>query len=115
MQKNRRRTASNHSRYTGVPLQIDMDTLATMSDEELMERFKSLDADMASVAHEDYDATKPWEEELSYVRREQLIRRGRRDAHERYLSRLDNDHYSESEASLPVADLDNSSFLELVN
>lgn len=81
-------------------------------DEELINRLRSLEEDRQKVLDTHQDP-RPWEEEVAYIRRELQIRRERRAAHERYVRQLEKE-YVESEANLPVADLDNTHFLRLV-
>lgn len=94
-----------------LPEIIDIDVLGTYSDEELSSRLRGLEDDRQRLFEMGYDA-RPWEEEVAFVRREQQIRRGRRDRHDTYVRRLEYE-FAREEARLPFADLDNSRFLEL--
>ena len=87
-----------------------MDALGGMSDEDLINHLRSLH-DGLDHAYETRGNNRPWEEEIAYVRREQGIRRDRRAAHDTYIRTLERE-FAISEAGLPVADLDNSAFLE---
>lgn len=87
-----------------------MDDLAVMSDEQLHARLRML-SDECSTVYETHHDAKPWEEEVSYIRREQQIRQVRHDAHERYWQ-AENAASNVDERFLPNADLDNSRFLE---
>lgn len=93
-----------------LPEPVNMDVLAAMSDEELNTHLRSINEVMDTVYEHRIDA-RSWEEEIAYVRREQQIRRARRESHEKYVRQLERE-FTESEAGLPVADLDNSAFLE---
>lgn len=94
------------------PSLVDIDTLGAMQDDELVARFRAVDDDRLKVVNAGLDA-RPWEEELAYARREMQIRRSRREAHDRYVRQLERE-YQESEANLPVADLDNTNFLRII-
>lgn len=118
VQKNRKHspsaTPARPSRRGSVatPDIVTIDAMGATPDEELINRLRSLEEDRQKVleAHQD---PRPWEEEVAYIRRELQIRRDRRAAHERYVRQLEKE-YAESEANLPVADLDNTHFLRLV-
>lgn len=116
MQKTRNRSeASNYNatRPNRFALQapdiVDIDALGTMLDEDLIVRLRSLEDEKGKVyeAHQD---TRPWEEEIAYVRREQQVRRIRRDNHQDYLRRVEGD-FNQSEVGLPSGDFDNSAFV----
>lgn len=66
---------------------VDMDTIATLSDDELVNRFQVLDNER-EMMRENRVPTKEWEIEIAYVRREQQLRRTRREAHDLYLNSL---------------------------
>lgn len=122
MQKNRPRSQSsndhsdNHS-YIRYPIPepdvIDMDAIGSMLDEDVLARLRSLEDDVNRLYEMGFTA-RPWEEEIAYIRREQQLRRTRREVHEAYVKRLDRE-YSISEANLPSADLDNSRFFVGLN
>lgn len=107
MQNIRKTAATTRRRGPALPVVSNMDDLATMVDEELTRRFRELDTDMLAAAKANVDTT-PWTTELAYIRREQLIRRARREAHELYLQETAS---SPSEDDFEPADLDNSAFL----
>lgn len=115
MQKTRNRTdASTHNARPNrfamqVPEQVDIDTLGTMLDEDLIVRLRTLE-DERGKAYEAHQDSRPWEEEIAYVRREQQLRRVRRDNHMDYLRRSEGS-YNDSEAGLPAGDFDNSAFV----
>lgn len=118
MQKNRKRSEpsfdqfsnASRSRYT-IPLPeiATIDVLDVMLDEDLLARYRALDEDRNKVMSSGLD-TRPWEEELAYVRREQQVRLRRRDAHSRYESVLRGERNT-SEDGLPAGDFDNSAFV----
>lgn len=64
-----------------LPVPVNMDEIAIMSDEEVFARAGSLENDRAKVLDHRLDPT-PWEIEIAYYRREQGIRRLRREIHE---------------------------------
>lgn len=118
MQKNRKRSPSppqarSSRRYpVALPDVVSIDAMAALPDEELINRLRSLEEDRQKVL-DAHLVARPWEEEVAYIRRELQIRRTRREAHDRYVRQLERE-FAESEANLPVADLDNSHFLRLV-
>jgi len=81
-----------------------MDVLGTMQDEDLVLRLRALNEDHAR-AYESGRDTYPWEVEIAYVRREQQIRRIRRDNHAE-ITRLAEIEFRRLEESLPVADIE---------
>lgn len=85
---------------------MSIDVMAALPDEELINRLRSLEEDRQKVL-DVHLVARPWEEEVAYIRRELQIRCARREAHDRYVSQLEKE-FVESEANLPVADLDNS-------
>ena len=115
VQKRNRAEASNTGRATrrgvAVPLPelISSDVLGTMQDEDLILRLRAMDEDRIR-AYESGRDTRPWEEEIAYVRREQQIRRTRRDTHAE-LTRAAQIEYERTEAGLPQGDFDNSAFV----
>lgn len=86
-----------------------MDVIGAMTDEELVLSFRALDEAREKVLSAGGD-TMPWEVEIAYLRREQQMRRSRRDLHEKWCRDVEREMAIE-EAMLPVADLDNSSFM----
>jgi hypothetical protein len=66
------------------PIPMNMDDIAIMSDEEVFARAGSLENDRAKIADYRLDPT-PWEVEIAYYRREQGIRRARREIHEAFV------------------------------
>lgn len=118
MQKNRKCFPSSpqvrsHRRYpVALPDIVSIDSMAALSDEELINRLHSLEEDRQKVLDANL-AARPWEEEVAYIKRELQIRWARREAHDRYVRQLEKE-FVESEANLPMADLDNSHFLRLV-
>jgi hypothetical protein len=69
---------------------VDVDALSSMSDDELSNRFQRLDSER-EMFREQRVHTRAWEIEIAYVRREQMLRRVRRDMHDAYLSNLRSD------------------------
>jgi hypothetical protein len=90
---------------------INVDDLAMMLDEDVINRLNSLCEEYERILNQGTFDPRPWEEEIAYVKRELQIRRVRHDAHVRYVEQMEND-YASAEATAPVADLDNSSFLK---
>ena len=68
-----------------LPEQLIIDDIAMMSDEELTSQVRTLEKDREVVLDARLDP-RPWEEEVAYIRREQQIRRYRRDAHFNWMS-----------------------------
>ena len=98
-------------RFARPPI-YNMDTIATMQDEELV---KQLDAmhEGRNSSIKNRRAPTEWETEICYLRRELYFRRERRQAHEVYVRQIDNEFkmMQQQEKGLPVADLDNSKFM----
>lgn len=118
MQKTRKRSEPSYdqfsnaarSRYTiPLPEVTTIDVLDVMLDEDLIARYRALDEERNKVFMSGLDS-RPWEEELAYVRREQQIRQRRRDAHFRFESILRGER-SRSEDDFPAGDFDNSAFV----
>jgi hypothetical protein len=80
-----------------------------MLDEDLIARLRSLEEDK-DRAYEIHADVRPWEEEVAYIRREQQVRRARREAHSEYVHR-NEEEFARIEASLPAGDFDNSAFV----
>lgn len=86
---------------------IDMDTLSSMSDDELSNRFQRLEGERESL-REQRVYTREWEVEIAYVRREQQLRRTRRELHDAYLASIReeaqvdvlSDEYEETDESV---------------
>lgn len=115
MQKSWKRgqPAQSQRRYpSNIPEVVSIDVLATMTDDDIISRMRVMEDDRQKVNDAGMDPIF-WEIEAAYVRREMMIRRARREAHERYMRGLEQE-YSVSEASLPAADLDNSNFLKAI-
>ena len=117
MQKNRKRSEGSLG-YEGRPTRrypvptpevVSSDVLGAMLDEDLVVRLRALDDDKGKV-YESHLDTRPWEEEIAYIRREQQIRRTRRDTHSEYVRKAE-DEFARIEASLPAGDFDNSAFV----
>ncbi len=117
MQKTRKRsetpavpTYNTGRRYpVALPEIVTVDVLGTMLDEDLVIRLRVLEEDKGRV-YESHMDSRPWEEELAYVRREQQIRRMRRDTHADY-EREAQSEFARTEAGLPAGDFDNSAFV----
>lgn len=92
-----------------LPDVANMDALAVMQDDELLQRLRGLE-DGRLQAFDSHIDTRPWEEELAYVRREQQLRRRRREAHEEYVRRVE-DEYALVESQLPAGDFDNLAYV----
>jgi len=67
-----------------LPVSMNMDEIAIMSDEEVFARANTLENDRMKVLDHRLDPT-PWEVEIAYYRREQGIRRVRRELHESFV------------------------------
>ncbi len=82
-----------------------------MSDDDLTSLSRRLHEDREKVIDSSarFD-TRPWDEELAYVKREQQIRKIRHEEHEKWLRKLDAEQ-ARQEINLPSADLDNSAFV----
>jgi hypothetical protein len=86
MQKLRssRRSESAYSYSRSYPInppqQLTFDELALLSDEDLVSNGRQLEQEREVILEARMDP-RPWEEEIAYIRREQQIRRTRRDTH----------------------------------
>ena len=118
VQKNWKRSESqsgNESRPQrrghSIPLPdlITIDELGTMLDEDLITRLRALEEDKGRAIEAHMDS-RPWEEEVAYIRREQQVRRIRRDTHAEYVRRSEEE-FNRIEASLPAGDFDNTAFV----
>lgn len=118
MQKTRKRsdspsTSSLPSRprrqVIALPEVVSIDVLGTLLDEDLIVRLRALDEERNKAFEARVD-TRPWETEIAFVRREQQMRRGRRESHTTYLNREEARRNSE-EVGLPPGDFDNSAFV----
>lgn len=111
--KNRKpfRNEKSYREPAAVPDVVNMDDLAVMTDDVLLDRLRSLEASKERM--ESRADAKPWEVEVAYVRRELNQRRQRHQLHDDYLHNLDLEaaELAAIENSYPVADLDNSAFL----
>lgn len=88
---------------------INVDDIAVMKDEDLIVRLRTLEDDKNKAVDGCID-TRPWEEEIAYIRREQQIRRARRDAHLEF-ERYSEVEFNRTEAGLPPGDFDNLAFV----
>ena len=121
MQKTRKLTTetqpTSHTNFTRssrrypvpLPEMVSVDVLGAMLDEDIVVRHRVLEEDRAKVIEARGD-TRPWEEEVAYVRREQQMRRVRRDTHSEWV-RKGTEEFDRLEASLPAGDFDNSAFV----
>lgn len=99
-------------RPSAVPLPdvVDIDTLASMRDEDLVLRFRTLDEERTRAYQHGVFDLQPWEVEIAYVKREQHIRRVRRDNYYD-VERKAREDFESAEASLPEGEFDNSAFI----
>ena len=118
MQKTRKRSESstsslpsrpNRRQVVPLPEVVTIDVLGTLLDEDLIVRLRALDEDRNKAIEAKVD-TRPWETEIAFVRREQQMRRARRETHAAWLERERKERESE-EAGLPPGDFDNSTFV----
>lgn len=86
-----------------------MDELGVMLDEDLNSRLRTLEDDK-NKAYESHFETRVWEIEIAYIRREQQMRRIRRDFHFDF-ERKTKEDFDRLEASLPAGDFDNTAFV----
>lgn len=120
MQKNRKASTSSVEtrsprRYQlSAPEVVTVDVLGTMLDEDLVTRLRALDDEKNRIYENGGADPRPWEEEVAYVRREQQIRRARRDSHAEYVQKAEGE-FNRLEASLPAGDFDNSAFVNAAN
>lgn len=117
VQKTRKRSEStpslpsrpNRRQVVPLPEVVSCDVLGTLDDADLIVRLRALDEDR-NKAFEARVETRPWEEEIAYVRREQQMRRARRENHSEFV-RSEQKAFDDLEARLPPGDFDNSAFV----
>lgn len=112
--KNDEKNVVRHQKKSGppVPEVVNMDTLATLLDDELYSHANAMEHGRARAYDQRHD-TLPWEQEIAYARREIQIRHQRREAHERYVSALSRQHMID-ERNLPYfQESDNRKFMVL--
>lgn len=109
MQKGRGTVREHRGWSSQLPEVIDSDVLAGMLDEDLITRLRLLE-DEKNKLYEQHADGRPWEEEIAYVRREQQVRRGRRDAHQDYMRKVESELFW-AESGLPAGDFDNSAYV----
>ena len=118
MQKTRKRSESstsslpsrpNRRQVVPLPELVTIDVLGTLLDEDLIVRLRALDEDRNKAIEAKVD-TRPWETEIAFVRREQQMRRARRETHSAWLEQERKEREAE-EAKLPPGDFDNSAFV----
>jgi hypothetical protein len=117
VQKNRKRSEATNVHETRprrdgavtLPDVVTIDDLGVMLDEDLIVRLRALEEGKNKGYEANVDL-RPWEEEIAYIRREQQIRRTRRDAHAEWVSK-DAEEFARIEASLPAGDFDNTAFV----
>jgi len=99
------------NRYYPLPLPevISIDVIGTMLDEDVNVRLRLIEEERFKVMDAGGDV-RPWEEEVAYLRREQQLRRGRRESHSEWL-RSEQEWFDKYEASLPAGDFDNSAYV----
>jgi hypothetical protein len=121
VQKTRKRSDStssslpsrpNRRQVVPLPEVVSIDVLGTLLDEDLIVRLRALDDDRNKAFEARLD-TRPWETEVAYVRREQQMRRARRENHSAWIKREQEARDAE-EATLPPGDFDNSAFVYAV-
>lgn len=110
MSKNK---TGNKSKFVELPPVHHVDDIAVFTDEELLERVKSVETQRTDALRNCVSDLVPWETELCYLRREMQLRSQRRHLHERYLQEcsVEAERARRLEEALPWADLDNSEFV----
>lgn len=96
-------------RGANLPEVVTIDVLGAMLDEDLIVRLRALE-DEKGKAYENHQDLAPWEVEIAYIRREQQVRRSRRDNHADYVRKAEEE-FARTEAGLPAGDFDNSAFV----
>lgn len=92
-----------------LPEVVSYDVIGNMVDEDLHVRLRAMEDDSRAVFEAGLDP-RPWEEEIAYVKREQQIRRDRRERHARFV-RDENFLFEKAEMNAPEGDFDNSPFV----
>jgi len=117
VQKTRKRSESstslssrpNRRQVVPLPEVVSIDVLGTLLDEDLIVRLRALTEDLERAYEAKLD-TRPWETEVAYVRREQQMRRARRENHSAWV-KAEQEARDREEATLPPGDFDNSAFV----
>ena len=117
VQKTRKRSEStsslpsrpNRRQVIQLPEVVSADILGTLLDEDIITRFRALDEDRNKADEASLD-TSPWEVEIAYVRREQQMRRNRRETHAAWV-KSEQMAFDSLEESLPKGDFDNSEYV----
>lgn len=107
------RFESSAKKFSAVqPEIVNMDQLGVLTDDELLNRFRTLE-DERERALSSGDDPVVWEVEIAYARREFQLRRIRHNQHDQYLQDLEREarEAQKQEERYPVADLDNSAFI----
>jgi hypothetical protein len=89
---------------------VNMDLLATISDDELNNRHQRLENEREALLNGKV-SVRAWEEEIAYVRREQGIRRARREAHDAYLG---NGHKDQTQIDVLSHEYDETSAIAVL-
>jgi len=97
--------------YNAIPLpeQMNIDDLAVMLDEDLASRWRFMEEDRRRAFSLHMD-TRPWEEEIAYIKREQQIRSLHRSAHVAWVDQVERE-FALAELGLPPGDFDNSVYV----
>lgn len=117
MQKNRKQrnetteTATQRT-YSAVntPEVVSIDVLATMSDEDMIDHLRALEQGLDRAETNGRSDPRVWQEEIAYVRREQQVRRVRRETHAEFV-RTAGVEFESDERHLPAGDFDNMAFV----
>jgi len=98
-----------HRKSEPRPDITNMDDIALLLDEDLMARISQLDEGRNRALGSGHDPYY-WEVELAYHKREQGLRRVRREIHDRWSAEQINT-YNSDESNLPYADFDNLKYV----
>lgn len=112
--KYKKRGVESRQREQNLPVleMMTFDQLGTVTDDELYERLRNLEANKDLIVQAHCNPRR-WEEEICYVRREIQIRRNRREQHTAFVERTSREiaNNQAAEKHLPSADLDNTRFI----
>ena len=124
MKRNRRRHHRQDDNHTDqidrvyyelpLPGMLNMDELAAMQDDELIQRLTSMHEGRGRYLKARV-SPRDWEVEICYIKRELQLRRERRGSHDTYVKEMEREFREDRDAErrLPAADLDNRDFMFL--
>ena len=103
-------TQHTYHNTSNLPEVVSVDVLNTMQDEDLIDHLRVMEGGLSKAESTGRSDPRAWQEEIAYIRREQQIRRTRRDAHAE-ITRKEIAEFDALEARLPAGDFDTTAFV----